>query len=61
MVRQLNVDDWSVGQIAEGLGISYLAAESLLARARRSFATELEASPPGTAHRTSRSKSRRIR
>jgi RNA polymerase sigma-70 factor (ECF subfamily) len=36
-----HVDGWSVGEIAEGLGITYLAAESLLSRSRRAFASAL--------------------
>jgi len=36
-----HVDGWSVGEIAAGLGITYLATESLLSRARRSFADAL--------------------
>lgn len=36
------VDDWSVGEIADGLDLSYPAAESLLARARKSLRTALE-------------------
>lgn len=55
------VDDWSVGQIADGLAISYLAAESLLARARRSFTAALDPGRSGTTYRAGRSKSRRIR
>ena len=35
------VDGWSVREIAAGLGITYLAAESLLSRSRRSFASAL--------------------
>lgn len=35
------VDDWSVAEIAEGLDLTYSAAESLLARARRSLRTAL--------------------
>ena len=31
------IDEWSVAEIAEGLDMGYRAAESLLARARRSF------------------------
>ncbi len=36
------VDDWSVAEIAEGLDMTYRAAESLLARARRSLRVALE-------------------
>jgi RNA polymerase sigma-70 factor (ECF subfamily) len=36
-----HIDGWSVGEIAAGLGITYLAAESLLSRSRRSFANAL--------------------
>ncbi len=36
------VDDWSVDEIADGLDLSYPAAESLLARARRSLRVALE-------------------
>jgi RNA polymerase sigma-70 factor (ECF subfamily) len=37
------LDDWSVAEVAEGLGITYQATESLLARARRSFRAALYA------------------
>ena len=37
------VDDWGLDEIADGLGISYRAVESLLARARRSFAAAIDA------------------
>lgn len=37
------LDDWGLDEIAGGLGISYRAVESLLARARRSFAAAFEA------------------
>lgn len=36
------LDDWGLDEISEGLGISYSAVESLLARARRSFAAAFE-------------------
>jgi RNA polymerase sigma-70 factor (ECF subfamily) len=36
------MDDWGLDEIADGLGVSYRAVESLLARARRSFAAALE-------------------
>lgn len=36
------VDDWSVAEIAEGLEMSYRAAESLLARARASLRTAMQ-------------------
>lgn len=35
------LDDWSVAEIADGLDMSYRAAESLLARARRALRTAL--------------------
>lgn len=38
------LDDWGLDEIAEGLGISYRATESLLARARHSFASALDSS-----------------
>jgi RNA polymerase sigma factor (sigma-70 family) len=38
-------DDWGLDEIADGLGISYRAVESLLARARRSFAAALDRRP----------------
>ncbi len=38
------LDDWSVAEIADGLGLTYRAVESLLARARRSLRTALEES-----------------
>lgn len=41
------LDDWGLDEIADGLGISYRAVESLLARARRSFAAAFDA---GTAN-----------
>jgi RNA polymerase sigma factor (sigma-70 family) len=41
-----HVDGWSVAEIAAGLGVSYLAAESLLSRSRRSFASALANSQP---------------
>lgn len=37
------LDDWGLDEIADGLGISYRAVESLLARARRSFAAAIDA------------------
>lgn len=37
------LDDFSVNEVAESLGVRYQAAESLLARARRSFAAAYEA------------------
>lgn len=39
------VDGWSVDELAEALGLSYQAAQSLLARARRSFRAALEEGP----------------
>ena len=33
------IDEWSVSEVAEALDVSYQAMESLLARARRSFAS----------------------
>lgn len=36
------LDDFSVSEVADALGIAYQAAESLLARARRSFARAYE-------------------
>lgn len=36
------VDDWSVAEVAEGLGISLRAAESLLVRARTSLRAAIE-------------------
>lgn len=40
------LDDWGLDEIADGLGISYSAAESLLARARRSFAAAYDETAP---------------
>ncbi len=40
------LDDWGLNEIADGLGISYRATESLLARARRSFASALASCEP---------------
>lgn len=40
------VDDWGLDEIAGGLGISYRATESLLARARRSFAAAYDETEP---------------
>lgn len=40
------VDDWSIAEIAEGLEMSYQAAESLLARARRSLRMAIEKRGP---------------
>lgn len=37
------LDDFSVSEVAQSLGVRYQAAESLLARARRSFAAAYEA------------------
>jgi RNA polymerase sigma-70 factor (ECF subfamily) len=37
------LDDWGLDEIADGIGLSYRATESLLARARRSFAAALGA------------------
>lgn len=37
------LDDFSVNEVSESLGLRYQAAESLLARARRSFAAAYEA------------------
>lgn len=39
------LDDFSVNEVAEVLDIAYQAAESLLARARRSFIAAYEATP----------------
>ena len=36
------LDDWSVGEVAEAIGSSYSATESLLARARRAFGEAFE-------------------
>ncbi len=48
------LDDWGVDEIAEGLGISYRATESLLARARRSFAAAVDAPSHGSERSGSR-------
>ena len=39
------LDEFSVSEVAHALDVGYKAAESLLARARRSFADALEADP----------------
>lgn len=39
------LDDFSVSEVAEALDIAYQAAESLLARARRSFTAAYESTP----------------
>ncbi len=43
------LDDWGLDEIADGIGISYRAVESLLARARRSFAAALSSGGEPTA------------
>lgn len=50
------LDDWGLDEIAGGLGISYRATESLLARARRSFVAAFESLTPDAADRLRRSR-----
>ena len=50
------LDDWGIDEIAERLGISYRTVESLLARARRSFAAAIDAGTAGEAGRSRRSR-----
>ena len=46
------LDDWSVAEIADGLGISYRAAESSLSRGRRSLRVALAAEEGNDGSRT---------